>query len=326
MHTISELSALIQTAIETIDYPAGVPTLFDPVRYTLQAGGKRLRPTLVLLAADLYDADLNQAITPAVGLEMYHNFTLLHDDVMDRAEERRGRPTVHVRWDENTAILSGDAMQGLAYQLIATAPAPCLKQVLDLFTQTNIEICEGQQLDMEFETRSEVSTEEYIQMIRLKTAVLLGCALKMGALIAGAPQAEAQALYAFGENLGLAFQLQDDWLDCWGDPKTFGKRIGGDILNDKKTFLLIHTLRHATEQDRATLLRELSPATAVLDEGDKIELFCDCYRKSGAEAACRDLIRDYHCHAMQALESLSVPADRLASLQAIADKLLVRNS
>jgi geranylgeranyl diphosphate synthase type II len=148
----------------------------------------------------------------------------------------------------------------------------------------------------------------------------------MGALIAGAPQSEAQALYAFGENLGLAFQLQDDWLDCWGDPKTFGKRIGGDILNDKKTFLLIHTLSHAAVQDQALLRRELSPATAVLDEGDKIALFCDCYRKSGAEAACRDLIRDYHCRAMQSLERLSVPVDRLAPLQAIADKLLVRNS
>jgi geranylgeranyl diphosphate synthase type II len=326
MHTISELSSIIQTAIENIDYPAEAPTLFDPVRYTLQAGGKRLRPTLVLLAADLYGADLSQALTPAVGLEMYHNFTLLHDDVMDRAGERRGRPTVHVRWDENTAILSGDAMQGLAYQLIATAPVSSLKDVLDLFTQTNIEICEGQQLDMEFETRPEVTEEEYIQMIRLKTAVLLGCALKMGALIAGAPQSEAQALYAFGENLGLAFQLQDDWLDCWGDPKTFGKRIGGDILNDKKTFLLIHTLSHAAVQDQALLRRELSPATAVLDEGDKIALFCDCYRKSGAEAACRDLIRDYHCRAMQSLERLSVPVDRLAPLQAIADKLLVRNS
>ncbi len=324
MHSITELSALIQTAIQNIPYPTGVPTLFDPVRYTLQAGGKRLRPTLVLMAADLYDANLNAAITPAVGLEMYHNFTLLHDDVMDRAEERRGRPTVHVRWDENTAILSGDAMQGLAYQLIATAPAYCLKPVLDLFTQTNIEICEGQQLDMEFETRSEVTVDEYLTMIRLKTAVLLGCALKMGALIAQAPEAEAEALRRFGENLGLAFQLQDDWLDCWGDPRTFGKRIGGDILNDKKTFLLIHTLHHAAEQDRAALCRELNPATAVLDEEAKIALFCDCYKKSGAEAACRDLIRAYHQRALQALETLHVDAPRLEALRSVADKLMGR--
>ncbi len=326
MHSVTELSALIQTAIETIDYPKGVPSLFDPVRYTLQAGGKRLRPTLVLLAADLYGADLQQAITPAVGLEMYHNFTLLHDDVMDRADERRGRPTVHVRWNENAAILSGDAMQGLAYQLIATAPASCLKAVLDLFTQTNIEICEGQQLDMEFENRSEVTIEEYVEMIRLKTAVLLGCALKMGALIGGAAPKEADALYDFGQNIGLAFQLQDDWLDCWGDPKTFGKRIGGDILNDKKTYLLIYTLKHASSADRDVLLRELNPATAVLDEGEKIALFCECYKKSGAEAACRALMRDYHSRAMLSLATLNVEREKLAGLQAIADKLLGRNS
>lgn len=324
MHSVTELSAFIQTAINQINYPGGAPALFKPVRYTLEAGGKRLRPTLVLLAADLYDGDLEQALSPAVGLEMYHNFTLLHDDVMDHAEERRGRKTVHCVWGENAAILSGDAMQGLAYQLIATAPARCLKAVLDLFTQTNIEICEGQQLDMDFESRQDVTAEEYIEMIRLKTAVLLGCALKMGALIAEAPTAEAEALYRFGVNLGLAFQLQDDWLDCWGDEKTFGKRIGGDILNDKKTFLLIHTLKHATDSVREVLERELNPATAVLDDGEKIALFCECYRTTGAEYACRQLIKEYHKKALEALQEVHVSEEKLATLRAVADKLLVR--
>jgi geranylgeranyl diphosphate synthase type II len=195
---------------------------------------------------------------------------------------------------------------------------------LDLFTQTNIEICEGQQLDMDFESRQNVTAEEYIEMIRLKTAVLLGCALKMGALIAEAPAAEAEALYRFGVNLGLAFQLQDDWLDCWGDEKTFGKRIGGDILNDKKTFLLIHTLKHATDSVREVLERELTPATAVLDDGEKIALFCECYRTTGAEYACRQLIKEYHKKALEALQEVHVSEEKLATLRAVADKLLVR--
>jgi geranylgeranyl diphosphate synthase type II len=326
MYSVAELSAQIQNAIESIAYPTNAPRLFDPVRYTLQAGGKRLRPLLALMAANLYTDDLSKAITPAIGLEMYHNFTLLHDDVMDHAEERRGRATVHVKWDENTAILSGDAMQGLAYQLVATAPARCLKQVLDLFTQTNIEICEGQQLDMDFESRTSVTVDEYLLMIRLKTAVLLGCALKTGALIGGATEVEAQKLYEVGVDLGLAFQLQDDWLDCWGDPATFGKKIGGDIANNKKTFLLIHTLKHASEELRSTLLRELSPETAQLSEAEKITLFCQAYRETGAEALCREMIRDYHERALQTLTELSVPAERCAVLNALAQKLVGRSS
>ena len=212
MYTQDELSDIIQNGIDHIKYPDLAPRLYDPVRYTMESGGKRLRPLLVLMATNLFKEDITPAIQPALGIEMYHNFTLLHDDVMDKAPERRGRATVHVKWDDNTAILSGDAMQALAYQLIAETPSYCLKEVIDVFNTTNIEIDEGQQLDLEFESRNDVRTEEYIEMIRLKTSVLLGCALKVGALVGQATPTQVQALYDFGINLGLAFQLQDDWI------------------------------------------------------------------------------------------------------------------
>lgn len=315
MHSTEELSKLIQQGIASIDYPTLAPHLYDPVRYTLETGGKRLRPTLVLMAADLFTDNIQPAVTPAVGLEMYHNFTLLHDDVMDKAPDRRGRATVHVKWDDNTAILSGDAMQALAYRMIAEAPAHCLKEVIDLFNTTNIEIGEGQQLDMEFEKRNDVTADEYIEMIRLKTSVLLGCALKMGALIAQADKKDAQTLYDFGIDLGLAFQLQDDWLDCWGDPKTFGKRIGGDILCAKKTYLRI-------QAEKKLPLPNISLADG---EEAYIEAFKNYYVTSGAEKACREAIASYAQKAKEDLSRLSVPAEKLAALTALTDKLENRN-
>lgn len=311
MYTQEELSNFIQQGIADINYPTLAPKLYDPVRYTLETGGKRLRPTLVLMAANIFTDDVRPAVVPAVGLEMYHNFTLLHDDVMDKAPERRGRATVHVKWNDNVAILSGDAMQALAYQLIAEAPAYCLKSVMDVFNTTNIEIGEGQQLDMEFETRNDVTIAEYIEMIRLKTSVLLGCALKMGALIGQATPAQTQALYDFGINLGLAFQLQDDWLDCWGDPRTFGKRIGGDILCDKKTFLRITAEQHAP----------LPTGVDMHDEQRYIELYKDYYIQTGAEKACRDAIADYVGKAKDCLSQLHLPADKLSALMALTNKL-----
>ncbi len=311
MYSIEELSNLIQQGINQIDYPTLAPKLYDPVRYTLETGGKRLRPTLVLMATNLFKEDVQPALTPAVGLEMYHNFTLLHDDVMDKAPDRRGRATVHVKWNDNTAILSGDAMQALAYQLIAEAPAYCLKGVIDVFNTTNIEIGEGQQLDMEFETRNDVTIAEYIEMIRLKTSVLLGCALKMGALIGEATPAQTQALYDFGINLGLAFQLQDDWLDCWGDPRTFGKRIGGDILCNKKTFLRITAEQNAP----------LPTGVDIANEEQYIESYKTYYIQTGAEAACREAISRYAKQAKECLSQLGLPTDKLAALLALTDKL-----
>lgn len=311
MYPVEQLSKFIQQGIEQIQYPALAPHLYDPVRYTLETGGKRLRPTLVLMAANIFTDDITPAITPAIGLEMYHNFTLLHDDVMDKAPDRRGRPTVHVKWNDNVAILSGDAMQALAYQLIAESPAHCLKSVIDLFNTTNIEIDEGQQLDMEFETRNDVSIDEYLEMIRLKTSVLLGCALKMGALIGNATPEQAQKLYDFGINLGLAFQLQDDWLDCWGDPKTFGKRIGGDILCDKKTFLRIKAEQNSS----------ISAPVNTGNEEDYIEAYKLYYINTGAETACREAIANYVQKAKECLSQLALPSDKLAGLIVLTDKL-----
>lgn len=310
MYTQDELSDIIQNGIDHIKYPDLAPRLYDPVRYTMESGGKRLRPLLVLMATNLFKEDITPAIQPALGIEMYHNFTLLHDDVMDKAPERRGRATVHVKWDDNTAILSGDAMQALAYQLIAETPAYCLKEVIDVFNTTNIEIDEGQQLDMEFETRNDVRTEEYIEMIRLKTSVLLGCALKVGALVGQATPAQVQALYDFGINLGLAFQLQDDWLDCWGNPLTFGKRIGGDILCDKKTFLRI-------QAEKAAPL----PVADRNDEQKYIDTFKQYYIETGAEQACRDAIALYGQKAKDCLKQLNLSDEKVAPLLAFVGKL-----
>ena len=310
MYTQDELSDIIQNGIDHIKYPDLAPRLYDPVRYTMESGGKRLRPLLVLMATNLFKEDITPAIQPALGIEMYHNFTLLHDDVMDKAPERRGRATVHVKWDDNTAILSGDAMQALAYQLIAETPAYCLKEVIDVFNTTNIEIDEGQQLDLEFESRNDVRTEEYIEMIRLKTSVLLGCALKVGALIGQATPAQVQALYDFGINLGLAFQLQDDWLDCWGNPLTFGKRIGGDILCDKKTFLRI-------QAEKAAPL----PVADRNDEQKYIDTFKQYYIETGAEQACRDAIALYGQKAKDCLKQLNLSDEKVAPLLAFVGKL-----
>lgn len=310
MYSQSELSDIIQKGVETIEYSNRVPSLFDPVRYTLESGGKRIRPTMVLMATNIFSDDITPAITPAIGLEMYHNFTLLHDDVMDKAPDRRGRATVHVKWDENTAILSGDAMLSMAFDLVARVADDKLRAVLGLFTQTTIEIDEGQQLDMEFENRDDVKVEEYIEMIRLKTSVLLGCALKMGAIIGGASAKDAEVLYNFGVNIGLAFQLQDDWLDCWGDPKTFGKRIGGDILCNKKTFLRI------TAGNTAPI-----PSTEGMSEEEKIDTIKAFYIDTKAEQACRDAIAFYHKKAMEDLAEISVDDDKLSLLKALAAKL-----
>lgn len=310
MYSQSELSDIIQKGVETIEYSNRVPSLFDPVRYTLESGGKRIRPTMVLMAANIFSEDIAPAITPAIGLEMYHNFTLLHDDVMDKAPDRRGRATVHVKWDENTAILSGDAMLSMAFDLVARVADDKLRSVLGLFTKTTIEIDEGQQLDMEFENREDVKVEEYIEMIRLKTSVLLGCALKMGAIIGGASAKDADVLYNFGVNIGLAFQLQDDWLDCWGDPKTFGKRIGGDILCNKKTFLRI------TAGNTAPI-----PSTEGMSEEEKIDTIKAFYIETKAEQACRDAIAFYHKKAMEDLAEISVDDDKLTLLKALAAKL-----
>ncbi|MBR5763372.1 MAG: polyprenyl synthetase family protein, partial [Bacteroidaceae bacterium] len=246
MYTSSQLIEKVNLFIEQLPYERKPAGLYDPVKYVLSLGGKRIRPVLMLMAYNLYKENVDDIMMQAVALETYHNYTLLHDDLMDKADVRRGKPTVHKKWDDNTAILSGDSMLVLAYQrMLSGLDSENIKKVLDLFTVTALEIGEGQQYDMEFETRNDVTEAEYIEMIRLKTSVLLACALKIGALLGGASDKEADTLYDYGQEIGLAFQLQDDYLDVYGDPAVFGKKIGGDILCNKKTYMLINAFNKA---------------------------------------------------------------------------------
>ena len=300
MQTIDKYIEIINNAIASIDYPQSTFGLYAPVKYQLDMGGKRVRPLLTVMACDMFGGDIEEAISPALGLEIFHNFTLLHDDVMDKADIRRGRPTVHKAWNENTAILSGDAMQIIATQKICEAPIRVLKEVLDLYNKTALEICEGQQFDMEFETREDVTREEYIEMIRLKTAVLIGCALKMGAIIAGATPSQADAMYKFGENIGLAFQLQDDYLDVYGDAETFGKKIGGDILNNKKTYMLISALSMA---EGATKER-LQALLAGKADDEKIAQVTAIYGELGIDKIAREKIAEYSQKALAYLNEI----------------------
>ena len=248
----------IENAIRSLPFPTQPEGLYEPIEYVLSMGGKRLRPMLLLTAYRLFRPDYERAMSAAVGIETYHNHTLLHDDLMDRADMRRGKATVHRRWNDNTAVLSGDTMLLLAYRLIASTAVGRMEEVMALFTHSAIQICEGQQMDVNFETRADVSEAEYIEMIRLKTSVLLGCAAKMGALLADAPAADCDTLYAFAEKVGLAFQLQDDYLDTFGDPAVFGKKIGGDILCGKKTFLVHATLARMSATEAADFLALLN--------------------------------------------------------------------
>ena len=322
MKTLQEIQALLARALEQADLEREPQGLYAPVRYILSLGGKRVRPALALLACNLYADDVTPAVAPALGLEIFHNFTLLHDDIMDKADVRRGHPTVHRKWDENTAILSGDAMQMVACRYMCQAPAHDLPRVLDAFTRMALEICEGQQYDMEFERRTEVTAEEYLEMIRLKTAVLLATALRIGAWIGGADDRDADLLYDFGINLGLAFQLKDDLLDVYGDERTFGKRIGGDISCNKKTYLLIHARQLARGGDAAELARWL--ATDVPSR-EKIEAVTALYDRLGVRRICEDKMEQYYKQAVASLDNVSVSADKKQGLRKLADKLMLRN-
>ncbi|MEG1617746.1 MAG: polyprenyl synthetase family protein [Bacteroidales bacterium] len=324
MKTQAQLLTLINETISALPYPAVAPELFEPIRYVLSLGGKRIRPVLALMGASLFNDEVLPALKPALGIEVFHNFTLLHDDLMDKAVVRRNKPTVHIKWDDNTAILSGDAMQIMAYQLITETPAAHLAEVLTLFSQTALEICEGQQFDMEFEKREDVKEEEYLEMIRLKTAVLLGCALKTGAIIAGASEKDASLLYEFGENIGLAFQLKDDLLDVYGDPKLFGKNIGGDICNNKKTFLLINALNLASEEEKEIMNGQMN--LPEFNREAKIALFTDIFTRTGAKNLCEAKMADYFNRGMQALEKVSVSVERKSQLKSLAEDLMHRES
>ena len=324
MKTFDEITQLISAEIDQLNWNKEPRGLYEPIAYVLSMGGKRIRPVLALMACNLFQDDVHPAVSTALGLEVFHNFTLLHDDIMDRADVRRGRPTVHKKWNDNTAILSGDVMQIASYQLIAKTPVAYLKAVLDLFSQTAAEICEGQQYDVDFEKRNEVTAEEYLEMIRLKTAVLLGCALKCGAWIGGAGEEDAQHLYDFGINIGLAFQLKDDLLDVYGDELTFGKKIGGDILCNKKTYLLIHALQLSEGNDADELAHWLKIVDEKLSD-EKINAVTSLYNKLGIRTICEEKMHEFYTKAVANIEKVSVFDNKKHELRKLAEKLMFRN-
>ena len=309
----ADILTLVNNYLDNIPYTRKPETLYEPIRYVLSLGGKRIRPVLMLMSYNLYKDDADTILPTACGLETYHNYTLLHDDLMDNADMRRGHATVHKKWDANTAILSGDSMLVLSYQRIAQCAPQYLPQILDLFTTTALEIGEGQQYDMEFETRDDVCEAEYIEMIRLKTSVLLACAMKMGAIQAGASAADQDALYRYGESLGLAFQLQDDYLDVYGDPSVFGKNIGGDITSNKKTFMLINALLRAEGQDKAEL--EAWIARKDFDRQEKVDAVTHLYTKLGIDRLARERIEYYTREVLSCLDAVDTPDERKAELR-----------
>lgn len=324
MLSFKEIQEKIEREIGRLEFDCPPKSLYEPITYILSLGGKRIRPALVLMAYNLYREDVEKAVRPAIGLEVFHNFTLLHDDLMDQADKRRNKPTVHKVWNANTAILSGDAMLIAAYQLIGETAPEHLKEVLDLFTRTALEICGGQQYDMEFESRMDVSEEEYLEMIRLKTAVLLACSLKTGAILGGASREDAENLYLFGINIGLAFQLQDDLLDVYGDTRTFGKNIGGDILCNKKTFLLINALRRAEGEQKAQLEHWI--ARKDFDAAEKIAVVTNIYNVLGLKELSEAKMQTYYAEGMKNLAALSVSEERLAVLKEVTSRLMFRQS
>jgi len=319
--SFTQISDMVESEIEALNWKRKPRGLYLPIDYVLSIGGKRLRPALALMTCNLFTDDLARALKVALGLEVFHNFTLMHDDLMDRADLRRGQPTVHRRWNDNVAILSGDAMLILAYRLIARST--CTEKMLTLFSTTAAEICEGQQFDMDFESRIDISIDEYIEMIRLKTAVLLGACLRSGAMAGGASDADADLLSDFGVNLGLAFQIRDDLLDVYGDPALFGKKTGGDILCNKKTFLLVNALNKASAADRTMLLQ-------WFDRNDspnrKIDFFRNLYDKLEIRRQADEAIAAYYNLATATFDRVSVDNNKKTTLRKVADSLMNRSS
>lgn len=324
MSDFKNILAQIEERVASLNLAREPKGLYEPIAYTMSAGGKRIRPLLTVLASNMFKTDATQAITAGVALEMFHNFTLLHDDLMDRAPIRRGKPTVHIKWNDNTAILSGDTMLIEAYRILATVSSLHLTEIYNVFNRTAQEICEGQQYDMEFETRNDITEDEYIEMIRLKTSVLLGACLKIGALTADAPIAVADKLYQYGINLGLAFQLRDDWLDSFGNQANFGKRIGGDIVCNKKTFLLINAMRQATGSDADELKQWI--AATEFDENEKIEAVRRIFKSLKIDEQTQQKIELYSQKADAILAELKAEGFNVSDLETINRQLLDRNN
>lgn len=324
MLTSKEILTKVNEFIEQLPYDRQPQSLYEPVKYVLSIGGKRVRPVLMLLAYNLYKEDPERILMPACALETYHNYTLLHDDLMDNADVRRGLPTVHRKWDANTAILSGDSMLVLAYHRMLQCDADKQPEVMSLFTETALEIGEGQQYDMEFENRDDVTEEEYIEMIRLKTSVLLACAMKIGGILAGASAEDADNLYKFGEQVGLAFQLQDDLLDVYGDPKVFGKAVGGDITCNKKTYMLINAFQRANSEQRAELERWVSAKD--FDRQEKVAAVTEIYNQIGIRQICEEKINYYFEESKKYFAKINVADERKQTLLQYTAEMMKRES
>ena len=356
MLQLEKLNEIIDNEAAALTWPAEPATLYAPLQYMMDMGGKRLRPRLCLVSYNLFSDDIRKSIlSPALALEVLHNFTLIHDDIMDKADIRRGRPTVYKKWNDNVAILSGDTMCIWAFRLLGEAPEDRLSQALDLFTKTTVQVCEGQQYDLDFEDRADVSLDEYLRMIGLKTSVLLACSASLGAVLAGADQTICNGLYDFGYKLGIAFQIQDDLLDSFGDEKTFGKKIGGDILNNKKTWLLIKSRELAEEKDRTSspiadgqykthdhtangqyrtpdhtadgqyrrALDELLDMSS--DEGEKkIAAVQDFYRRMGVDSLAEEAINAYYSEAIASLRNIGLNKEQISRMEGIAESLVKR--
>ena len=321
MKSIQELSALITDELGRVEYPKTPSLLYEPIDYILALGGKRMRPILVLMAHQLFDKNIEKAISPALAIEVFHNFTLLHDDIMDKAPLRRGQKTVHEKWNTNVAILSGDTMLVQAYQLMTDVEQNIVKQVLKVFSKGAIEVCEGQQWDMDFESQKKVSISDYLKMIEYKTAVLLGAALQIGGITAGASANEQNHLYSFGKNMGIAFQLKDDLLDAFGAPETFGKQVGGDIMANKKTYLYLKALALADGTQRRNLEQYFS--TNDTSEA-KVEAVKSIFITLDIHQLTSDLMKEYHSKAMNHLDAIE--SDNKEPLLAFSALLLDRVS
>jgi len=320
MKDIQELGVLIEKEIQQISYPKTPELLYDPIAYIMGLKGKRMRPILLLMAHQLFDKDITKAISPALAIEVFHNFTLLHDDIMDNAPLRRGNPTVHEKWNNNVAILSGDTMVVQAYQLMADVDVSIVKDVLSVFSKAATEVCEGQQWDMDFETQGDVLLSDYMKMIEYKTAVLLAASLQIGGITAGADKKEQEHLYGFGKNIGIAFQLKDDLLDAFGSPDTFGKQLGGDILANKKTFLYLKALQLADDIAK----KQLQDYYTSEDSEGKISAVKEIFKSLDLEKHTIDMMKDYYTRALKHLEAIE--SNNKAPLIDFSDKLMERIS
>lgn len=322
MLTLSEYQNVIIDEFNSISINRNPTNLYEPISYILSLGGKRIRPVLTLMAADIFDGDYKKAISAAKAVEVFHNFSLVHDDIMDDAPLRRGNETVHEKWNINTGILSGDAMLILAYQYFEDYEPKIFQALAKIFSKTALEVCEGQQYDVDFETRDDVTIPEYLKMIEYKTAVLLGAAMKMGAIVAETSEENADLIYDFGLNLGIAFQLQDDYLDAFGNPETFGKQVGGDIIENKKTYLYLKAMEFSNEENKQQLLHLFS--IQPQDNTDKIESVKTIFNTSGASKATQDAIANYTEKAFETLEKMNVSEDKKMILRLFGEKLMNR--